>query len=62
MRGRDARFEDASRVTSDERRILKDLRRAERMGLDVEELEAALVEAGKRTVAAEAQEAQEAKE
>jgi GTP-binding protein len=51
MRGRDARFEDGSRVSADERRILKDLRRAERMGLDVEELEQALAEAGRRTAA-----------
>jgi GTP-binding protein len=61
MRGRDARFEDASRVSADERRILKDLRRAERMGLDVAELEQALTEAGRRTEAAEAAEAAEAK-
>ncbi|HWG95311.1 MAG TPA: GTPase ObgE, partial [Mycobacteriales bacterium] len=39
MRGQDARLEDTSRASADERRILKDLRRAERMGLDVEELE-----------------------
>jgi GTP-binding protein len=58
MRGRDARFEDASRVSADERRILKDLRRAERMGLDVAELEQALIEAGRRTEAAEAREAE----
>jgi GTP-binding protein len=34
MRGQDARFEDASRPGADERRLQKDLRRAERMGLD----------------------------
>ena len=34
MRGQDARFEDRSRVGADERRLQKDLRRAERMGLD----------------------------
>jgi GTP-binding protein len=42
MRGQDARFEDDRRVPADERRVLKDLRRAERMGLDVSELEAEL--------------------
>jgi GTPase len=42
MRGQDARFEDTSRASADERRLLKDLRRAERMGLDVEEIEAQL--------------------
>ena len=34
MRGQDVRFEDASRPGADERRLQKDLRRAERMGLD----------------------------
>jgi GTP-binding protein len=34
MRGQDARLEDASRPGADERRLQKDLRRAERMGLD----------------------------
>jgi GTP-binding protein len=47
MRGQDARFEDGSRVNAEQRRILKDLRRAERMGLDVHDLEQALVEAGR---------------
>ena len=42
MRGQDARLEDDRRMGADERRILKDLRRAERMGLDVRELEEAL--------------------
>jgi GTP-binding protein len=42
MRGQDARFEDDRRMGAGERRILKDLRRAERMGLDVRELEEAL--------------------
>jgi GTPase len=44
MRGQDARFEDRSRVGADERRLQKDLRRAERMGLDLEELEQRLEE------------------
>jgi GTP-binding protein len=48
MRGVDARFEDTRRPNADERRILKDLRRAERMGLDVEELETALTEVRSR--------------
>jgi GTP-binding protein len=38
MRGQDARFEDRTRVGADERRLQKDLRRAERMGLDKDEL------------------------
>ena len=38
MRGQDARFEDDRRVGADERRLQKDLRRAERMGLDKDEL------------------------
>ena len=38
MRGQDARLEDKSRVGADERRLQKDLRRAERMGLDKDEL------------------------
>ena len=38
MRGQDARFEDKNRVGADERRLQKDLRRAERMGLDKDEL------------------------
>ena len=42
MRGQDARFEDKSRARADERRLQKDLRRAERMGLDKEELLAKL--------------------
>ncbi|HVM28434.1 MAG TPA: GTPase ObgE [Mycobacteriales bacterium] len=42
MRGVDARLEDGSRVPADERRVRKDLRRAERMGLDATELEAEL--------------------
>ena len=45
MRGQDARFEDKSRVGADERRLQKDLRRAERMGLDRDELLARLQEA-----------------
>jgi GTP-binding protein len=36
MRGQDARFENDSRVGADERRLQKDLRRAERLGLPVE--------------------------
>ena len=35
MRGQDARFENTSRVRADERRYAKDLRRAERLGIDV---------------------------
>ncbi len=42
MRGQDARFEDRSRTSADERRLQKDLRRAERMGLDKDELIAKL--------------------
>jgi GTPase len=42
MRGQDARLEGGGRVSADERRVLKDLRRAERMGLDVAALEAEL--------------------
>ena len=38
MRGQDARFEDDTRVGAAERRLQKDLRRAERMGLDKDEL------------------------
>ena len=38
MPGQDARFEDKNRVGADERRLQKDLRRAERMGLDKDEL------------------------
>jgi GTP-binding protein len=38
MRGQDARFEDDSRVSAAERRLQKDLRRAERLGLDKDEL------------------------
>ncbi len=38
MRGQDARFEDDRRVSADERRLQKDLRRAERLGLDKDEL------------------------
>jgi hypothetical protein len=34
MRGQDARLEDARRPGADERRLQKDLRRAERLGLD----------------------------
>ncbi len=45
MRGQDARFEDRSRVGADERRLQKDLRRAERMGLDKDELAAKLRDA-----------------
>ena len=45
MRGQDARFEDHSRVGADERRLQKDLRRAERMGLDKDELIAKLTNA-----------------
>jgi GTPase len=36
MRGVDARLEDQSRVRADQRRFQKDLRRAERLGLDIE--------------------------
>ena len=42
MRGQDARLEDRSRIGAEERRLQKDLRRAERMGLDKEALEAEL--------------------
>ncbi len=42
MRGQDARFEDRSRMGAEERRLQKDLRRAERMGLDKEALLAEL--------------------
>ena len=42
MRGQDARFEDRTRTGADERRLQKDLRRAERMGLDQDELRARL--------------------
>ena len=42
MRGQDARLEDRTRVGADERRLQKDLRRAERMGLDKDELLARL--------------------
>ena len=45
MRGQDARFEDDRRVGADERRLQKDLRRAERMGLDKDELAAKLRDA-----------------
>jgi len=44
MRGQDARFEDRTRVGAEERRLQKDLRRAERMGLDRDELVAKLPE------------------
>jgi hypothetical protein len=37
MRGQDARFENDSRVGADERRLQKDLRRAERLGIQVDE-------------------------
>ncbi|MBK5306617.1 MAG: GTPase ObgE [Frankiaceae bacterium] len=42
MRGQDARFENDDRVGAAERRLQKDLRRAERMGLDKDELLAKL--------------------
>jgi hypothetical protein len=42
MRGQDARLEDDRRVGADERRLQKDLRRAERMGLDADALRAKL--------------------
>jgi len=49
MRGQDARFEDKSRAGADERRLQKDLRRAERMGLDKAALAAELEKtAGRR--------------
>jgi GTPase len=44
-RGQDDRLDDGHRVSADERRILKDLRRAERMGLDTAELEERLKDA-----------------
>jgi GTP-binding protein len=44
MRGQDARFEDDSRIGATERRLQKDLRRAERMGLDKDALLAQLDE------------------
>ena len=37
MRGQDARLERPGRVRADERRLAKDLRRAERLGLDLED-------------------------
>jgi GTP-binding protein len=37
MRGQDARFENDTRVRADQRRLQKDLRRAERLGLDIGE-------------------------
>ena len=37
MRGQDARFENHSRTGAEERRLLKDLRRAERLGLEIVE-------------------------
>jgi GTP-binding protein len=37
MRGQDARLEDDRRVGADERRRQKDLRRAERLGIQVDE-------------------------
>jgi GTP-binding protein len=37
MRGVDARLESTSRVRADERRLQKDLRRAERLGISVDE-------------------------
>jgi GTP-binding protein len=55
MRGQDARFEDHTRASAEERRILKDLRRAERMGLDVTELEQALADAGRTAAARESE-------
>ena len=42
MRGQDARLEDDRRMSADERRLQKDLRRAERLGLDKDELLAKL--------------------
>jgi GTP-binding protein len=42
MRGQDARFENDDRIGAAERRLQKDLRRAERMGLDKDELIAKL--------------------
>jgi GTP-binding protein len=42
MRGQDARLEDDRRVSADERRLQKDLRRAERLGLDKDALRAKL--------------------
>jgi GTP-binding protein len=49
MRGQDARFEDRSRAGADERRLQKDLRRAERLGLDKAALAAELEKtAGRR--------------
>ena len=49
MRGQDARFEDRSRAGADERRLQKDLRRAERLGLDRAALAAELEKtAGRR--------------
>ncbi len=48
MRGQDARLEDRSRVGADERRLQKDLRRAERMGLDRDALQAELEKTARR--------------
>jgi GTP-binding protein len=48
MRGVDSRLEDRSRVRSEERRLQKDLRRAERMGLDKDALQAELERTARR--------------
>ncbi len=53
MRGVDSRLEDRSRVRADERRLQKDLRRAERMGLDKDALEAELERTARRPDTAE---------
>lgn len=53
MRGVDSRLEDRSRVRSDERRLQKDLRRAERMGLDKDALKAELERTARRPDTAE---------
>ncbi|MCW2679806.1 MAG: obgE [Frankiales bacterium] len=53
MRGVDSRLEDRTRARADERRLQKDLRRAERMGLDKDALQAELERTARRPEAAE---------
>ncbi len=48
MRGVDSRLEDRTRVRADERRLQKDLRRAERMGLDKDALQVELERTARR--------------
>ena len=53
MRGVDSRLEDRSRARADARRLQKDLRRAERMGLDKDALQAELERTARRPDTAE---------